>query len=123
MKGIQLKAEQVEGLTWQVIEETEDYRRSRAVWGKHPDGTPVYVLRTEVLSAKELLEANARQRNENDGKRWGDDKNGIQMSKIGSVPLNILYRDFQGRLDDQDFKKWWWSRTENAPFRTRRGNL
>lgn len=121
--SIRLTEEQVQGLHWEVYELTPDYRRSRAVFGRHADGTPVYATKTEIFAPDQFLDDNARQRNETDNTRWGNDKNGIQMTKIGSVPLNVFYRDFAGRLDDQDHKKWWWSRGENQVFRTRRGNL
>lgn len=122
-QSISLTAEQVQGLTWEVYELTPDYRRSRAVFGRHPDGTPVYAFRTEVFAPDEFLEANAQQRNDNDGKRWGDDKNGVNLVKVASTPLNVWFKHFAGRVGDQDFKKWFYSREENQAFRTRRGAL
>lgn len=123
MTGIPLTEEQVQGLSWEVYEVTEDYRRSRAVYGRHADGTPVYAVRTEVLAPMKLLENNAQERNDTDGTRWASDKDGIPLTKIGSVPMNVWARDFAGRVGDQDYKKWWWSRDRNQPFRTRRGHL
>lgn len=121
MMQISLKEDQVQGLLWETIETNEDYIRDRAVYGTHPDGTPVYAYRKRILSPKAFLESNARQRNENDGTKWGDDKNGVTMVKVGSIPLNKYYETHMGRFDDQDFKKWWLNREENQAFRTRRG--
>lgn len=128
MQSIRLTEDQVQGLAWEVIEVTEDFRRSRAVYGRHPDGTPVYAYRTETLAPAQFLEWNREQRNENEGRRWSDalgsEKGGnMPLIKVASIPLNVWFRDFQGRAGDQDFKRWWLNKDENAPFRTRKGNL
>jgi hypothetical protein len=106
-----------------VYEVTPDYRRSRAVFGRNPDGTPVYAVQTEILAPEAFLESVAEERKETDGKGWGNDRNGINLVKVASIPLNLWYRDFAGRAEDQDFKKWWLAKAEHAAFRTKRGNL
>lgn len=125
---ISLTEDQVQGLSWEVIEVTEDFRRSRAVYGTTADGTPVYAYRKEILAPEGFLEANRAERNATEGQRWGlgsgSEKDGnIPMIKVASTPLNVWYRDFAGRAGDQDFKRWWLKQTKNAPFRTRGGNI
>lgn len=127
-QSIRLTEDQVQGLQWKLIETTEDHRRYRAVYGREADGTPVYAIKTETLAPAAFLEANKAEQNETEGQRWGigmgSDKGGnMPLVKVASIPMNILTRDFAGRMDDRDFKKWWLNRDENAPFRTRKGTL
>jgi hypothetical protein len=127
MEVVRLTEGQVQGLRWEVVELTEDFRRSRAVYGQGPKG-PVYAYRTEVFAPDQFLEANQTERNETEGTRWdaglGSDKNGnLPMVKVSSIPLNVFYRDFAGRHGDQDFKKWYLNLPENEAFRTRKGKL
>lgn len=120
---IRLTEEQVAGLQWEVCELTPDYRVSRAVYGQGPTG-PVYAYQREIFAAEQFLDDLATERNATDNIGWGNDKNGIPMVKIGSIPLNVYFRDFGGgRAQDKDYKKWWWSQDANQPFRTKRGRL
>lgn len=128
MNGIRLTEAQVQGLQWEVYEVTEDFRRSRAVYGLHPDGTPVYAIKTETLAPAQFLEGVKSERNDNEGRRWstgmGSEKGGnMPMVKVSSIPLNVFYRDFQGRIGDKDYKKWYLNQPENEAFRTRKGAL
>jgi hypothetical protein len=125
---ISLTAEQVQGLQWEVIEVTEDYRRSRAVYGVHPDGTPVYAYQKEILAAEEFLEGVKDLRNANEGRRWsegmGSDKGGnLPLVHVSSVPLNVFYRDFASRHNDRDFMKHWLNSDAAEPFRVRKGKI
>lgn len=116
---------------WELLEMTEDFRRYRAKVSEHPDGTPVYVIRTEHLMGEELLRQNAQERNDTDGTRWssgmGSDQFGnMPMVKVSSMPLNIFYRDVAPRLqqgDKDEYLRWYLNRDENKPFRTRNGNI
>jgi len=128
LQSIRLTEDQVQGLQWEVIERTEDYIRSRAVFGMKPDGTPVYAYQTAPVGSKEYLESLQQERNDNEGRRWsegmGSDANGnLPMVKVASIPMNIWARDLAPRAADQDYKKWWLDREENAPFRVRKGKL
>lgn len=128
MDQIRLKKEDVEGLTWEPVEVTEDFILSRAVFGTNPDGTPVYAYQKAPRGSQEFLEGLAQERNANEGRRWstglGSDKGGnMPMMKVGSIPTNVLFRDFQGRFGDRDFKKWWWQQEDNQVFRSRTGNI
>lgn len=118
----------MQGLSWEVFQTTDDYRLSRAVYGREADGTPVYAYRKEVLAPETFLEANKAEKNATEGQRWsvgmGSEKGGnMPLIKVASTPLNVWYRDFAGRVGDKDYKKWWLNRPENAPFRTRKGEL
>ena len=120
---IRLTEEQVQGLQWEVCELTPDYRVSRAVYGQGPEGA-VYAYKREIFAPEQFLDDLAQERNDTDNTGWGDDKNGIPLVKIGSVPLNVWYRDFaNGRAQDKDYKKWWWAQDANQVFRTKRGRL
>lgn len=86
--------------------------------------------KTENLAEADMLALNEYRRNEADGKRWtqgmGSDKGGnMPLVHVGSIPLNVFYRDWAPRLreGDTDFAKWWLNNPENAAFRTRRGRV
>ncbi len=119
-----------QNVTWQVVELTDTYRRSVG-HGTHPQtGQPIEVLRTEYMAEDELLGQNQDARNETDGQRWGTglgtERGGnMPIVKVSSVPLNKFYAELAPRLKegDQDFMRWWLSRDENQPFRTRNGSL
>lgn len=127
--SIRLTEDQVQGLNWEVFEVTEDFRRSRAVFGQDPiTHEAVYAYRTEVLMPAELLEANKTEKNYTEGQRWstgmGSERGGnMPLIKVASIPLNIWARDLAPRTADKDFKRWWLKQEANAPFRTRKGNL
>lgn len=114
---------------WELSEVTPDYRRYIGK-GTHPvTGLPIVVQKTEFLAEKQLLEANAAERNATDGRRWtqgsGSDRNGVPLVKVASIPLNKYYAECVPyiRDGDTDHLKWWLERETNQPFRTRRGNL
>lgn len=75
--------------------------------------------KTENLVEEELLARNRESLNDSHGKRFGDGK------VIASIPLNVFYRDFAGRLKegDDDFAKWWLNHDHNRPYRTFRGRV
>ncbi len=127
--AIPLTEADVQNCTWTLSEITPDYRRYIGT-GTHPvTGQPITVQKTEFLGEGELLKQNADARNEADGRRWtqgaGSDKNGVPLVKVASVPLNKFYAEIAPHLSagDRDIGKWWLARSENQPFRTRRGNL
>ena len=127
--ALRLTEDDVRNCTWTLAEVTPEYRR----WighGTHPvTGTEITVQKTEYLAEAALLASNEAERNEADGSRWtqgaGSDRNGVPLVKVGSIPLNKLYSEVVPYLQqgDKDHLKWWLSRDENQPFRTRRGNL
>lgn len=128
MQSIRLTQEQVQGLRWEIIERTEDFIRSRAVYGMHPNGEPVYAYQTAPIGTPEYLESLQQERNDNEGRRWstgmGSDGGGnLPMIKVASIPMNIWARDLAPRATDHDFKKWWLNKPENEPFRVRKGKL
>ncbi len=124
--SIRLTEEQVQGLVWEQVELTPDYRVSRAVYGQGPNG-PVYAYRREIFAADNFLDDLVKERNANEGQKWsqgsGSEKNGnLPLMKVGSIPLNVFFRDFsKGRNADKDYKKWWWSQDRNQVFKTRKG--
>jgi len=123
--AIRLTEEQVRGLQWEVVELTPDYRVSRAVYGQGPDG-PVYAYQREIFAADQFLDNLVQERNANEGRKWsegtGSEKNGnMPLVKVGSIPLNVFFRDFTRRADDKDYKKWWWQQDKNQVFKTRKG--
>lgn len=127
-QSIRLTQDQVQGLVWEPYEVTEDYRRSRAVYGIDPQGNPVYAVKTEVFAPDQFLDANVSERNDNEGQRWGvgmgSDKGGnMPLVKVASIPMNVWARDLASRAKDPDHKKWWLNRSENEPFRVRKGKL
>lgn len=129
MDALRLTEDDVQNCTWEVVEQTEDYRRSIGR-GTHPvTGVEITVQRTEFLSEAALLARNEHERNESDGSRWtqgaGSDRNGVPLVKVASVPLNKFYAEVAPHLKDgdKDFLPWFLKRDQNQPFRTRRGRL
>lgn len=126
---VQLTEDDVRNCTWTLEEVTPDYRRYVGR-GTHPvSGAPIVVRKTEYLAEDALLARNADERNETDNRRWsqgpGSDRFGVPLVKVASIPLNKFYADFAPHLKvgDKDFGKWWLSKDENQPFRTRRGKV
>ena len=127
---IKLTEDDCRNCTWQLAEETPDYRRYVG-HGTHPvTGQPITVQKTEYLAEEALLSLNADERNASDGRRWssgaGTEKGGnLPMISVGRVPLNKFYAEIAPHLKegDSDFVKWWLNRDVNSPFRTRRGNI
>lgn len=125
---INISAAEASNCNWTLIEQTPEYRRYVGT-GTHPvSGLPIEVLKTEYLADEKLQGINQDERNFNDGRRWtqgaGSDKGGnMPMVRVGRIPLNKLYAEVAPRLTDKDHLKWWLSRDENQPFRTRRGKL
>lgn len=127
--NVRLTEEDCRNVTWQLAEQTEDYRRYIG-HGTHPvTGVPITVQKTEFLSEAALLDRNAAERNDTDNTRWtqgsGSDRNGVPLVKVASVPLNKFYADVAPHLKDgdKDFLPWFLERDQNQPFRTRRGKL
>ncbi len=128
--SIKLTEEDCRNVQWEVVEVTAEYRRSVGK-GTHPvTGLPITVQRTEALIEPGLLEMNAFDRNEADGKRWGSglgsEKSGnIPMVLVARTPINKWLADHAEaeRQGDKDFDRWWLNKPENQPFRTRRGNI
>lgn len=127
--NIGLTEEDCRNVTWQLAEQTEDYRRYIG-HGTHPvTGVPITVQKTEFLSEAALLDRNAAERNDTDNTRWtqgsGSDRNGVPLVKVASVPLNKFYAEVAPHLKDgdKDFLPWFLERDQNQPFRTRRGKL
>lgn len=122
---IQLTQEQVQGLVWEPYEITEDFIRSRAIYGYDAAGMPVYAIQTAPRGSLEFLEALVTERNDNEGKRWsegsGSDKGGnMPLVKAGSVPLNVWFKHFaNGQAADRDKKKWFWKQDWAQPFKVR----
>lgn len=126
---VQLTEDDVRNCTWTLEEVTPEYRRYVGR-GTHPvSGAEIVVRKTEYLAEAALLARNADERNENDSRRWtqgaGSDRNGVPLVKVASIPLNKFYADFAPHLKegDKDFGRWWLSKDENQPFRTRRGKV
>ena len=127
--NVRLTEEDCRNVTWQLAEQTEDYRRYIG-HGTHPvTGVPITVQKTEFLSEAALLDRNAAERNDTDNTRWpqgsGSDRNGVPLVKVASVPLNKFYAEVAPHLKDgdKDFLPWFLERDQNQPFRTRRGKL
>jgi len=127
---IKLTEDDCRNVTWQLVEQTTDYCRYIG-HGTHPvTGVEITVQKTEFLAEDALLGLNQSRRNSTAGTRWssgvGSDKGGnLPMVHVGSVPLNKFFADLAPYLKagDEDHAKWWLSRDENQPFRTREGNL
>lgn len=120
---------EVQNCTWTLSEVTPEYRRYVG-HGTHPvTGAAITVQKTEYLAESALLESNREERNEADSKRWtqgsGSDKFGVPLVKVASVPLNKFYAEIAPHLreGDKDISRWWLSRDENQPFRTRSGKV
>lgn len=129
MTHIQLTEDDVRNCAWSLVEQTPDYRRYIG-HGTHPvTGAEITVQKTEFLAEDALLKRNAEARNESDNTRWsqgsGSDRFGVPLVHVGSIPLNKYYAEIAPyqTVGDKDHLKWWLSRDENQPFRTRRGNL
>lgn len=127
--NVRLTEEDCRNVTWQLAEQTEDYRRYIG-HGTHPvTGVPITVQKTEFLSEAALLDRNAAERNDTDNTRWtqgsGSDRNGVPLVKVASVPLNKFYAEVAPHLKDgdKDFLPWFLERDQNQPFRTRSGKL
>lgn len=127
--NVRLTEEDCRNVTWQLAEQTEDYRRYIG-HGTHPvTGVPITVQKTEFLSEAALLDRNAAERNDTDNTRWtqgsGSDRNGVPLVKVASVPLNKFYAEVAPHLKDgdKDFLPWFLDRDQNQPFRTRSGKL
>lgn len=127
--NIGLTEEDCRNVTWQLAEQTEDYRRYIG-HGTHPvTGVAITVQKTEFLSEAALLDRNAAERNDTDNTRWtqgsGSDRNGVPLVKVASVPLNKFYAEVAPHLKDgdRDFLPWFLERDQNQPFRTRNGKL
>lgn len=120
----------VQNCSWTLVEQTEDYRRYIGR-GTHPvTGQEIVVQKTEALVEPHLLKLNEQLRNDTDGQRWGQgsgsERGGnVPLIHVGSIPLNKFFAEIAPHQTegDKDHLKWWLSRPENAPFRTRRGNL
>jgi len=114
MKSPLIDVRDFHGGNWQVFEVTPTMRRSR-MWIDEKQ----YIVKTEYLASDSLLEMNKAQRDENEGKRWGDGK------VAARVPLNVFYRDIAPYLKtgDDDHVKWWMNHEDNAQFRTKKGTI
>lgn len=77
----------------------------------------ITIQKTENLLDAEIIEDNKQSYNDSDGKRWGDGK------VVASIPLNVLYRDFEGRWNDPDFTDWYLNNPENRHWRKFKGNV
>lgn len=129
--AIKLTEADCANVAWRIEETTPHYRRYVGK-GTHPvTGQEIMVRKTEYLADQQLQDENAALRNEADGRRWsqgsGSEKGGnVPFVHVGRIPLNKFFAEIAPRLsvdNDQDFMKWWLSKDENQPFRTRRGNL
>lgn len=117
-------------VTWEVVETTPVFRRSIGR-GAHPvTGLPIEVMRTEFLEDEGLQVLNTEERNSRDSKPWsagaGTDRGGnMPMVRVGRIPLNKFFSEISEKMQqgDRDHLKWWLNRDENAPFRTKSGNL
>ncbi len=127
---IKLTEADCQNVTWQVVEVTPTYRRSVG-HGTHPvSGVPIEVMKTEFLADEAVQALNTEERNARDTKRWsqgaGSEKGGnVPMIRAARIPLNKLYAEIVPRMKqgDDEHLKWWLSRAENAPFRTKSGTL
>lgn len=130
MKPLKLTAEDCRNVSWQLVEQTPDFRRYVG-HGTHPvTGVPITVQKTEFLAEAELLRQNEAQRNANEGRSWssgyGSEKGGnMPLVKVASTPLNVFFDQMAPRLKegDQDFMKWFLNRDENQMYRTRKGTI
>ena len=127
---IKLTEADVQNCKWTLVETGDGFRRYTGR-GTHPvSGVPIEVMKTEFIEEDNLLRLNAEERNSRGSKRWGSgmgsDKGGnVPMVRVGRIPLNKMFSEIAPRMKegDKDFLKWWLSRDENQPFRTREGNL
>lgn len=127
---IKLTADDCRNVTWQLVEQTDAFRRYIG-HGTHPvTGVEITVQKTEFIAEDALLAQNAAERNEADGRRWssgmGTEKGGnLPLVKVASTPLNVFFSEMAPRLKegDQDFMKWWLNSEKNQAFRTRKGTI
>lgn len=130
MASINLSEEDCRNCTWELVEQTEDYRRYVG-HGTHPvTGQEITVQKTEFLAEDELLKRNAESRNDTDNTRWssglGSEKGGnLPFIKVASTPLNKFFAEIAPHLrdGDKDFTRWWLNHEKNQAFRTRRGRV
>lgn len=130
MASIKLSEEDCRNCTWEMVEQTPDYRRYVG-HGTHPiTGQEITVQKTEFLGEEELLKRNAELRNDTDRTRWssglGGEKGGnLPFVKVASVPLNKFFADIAPHLKegDEDYSRWWLNNERNQAFRTRRGRV
>lgn len=125
--ALTLTEDEVQNCSWTLVEQTPEYRRYIG-HGTHPvTDVPITVQKTEYLAEPDLLKLNAESRNDTDGTRWSKlgDRNGVDLVRVASIPMNVFMRDFAGRLreGDRDFGKWWLNHDANQMFRTRRGRV
>lgn len=88
------------------------------VWEKDMgDGTSV--RRTEYYASQEFMEANKRQRNEGEGKRWEGGK------IVASIPMHIWAREIAPRMRDGNDAsvKRWLNDPDNVAYRTFKGRV
>ena len=102
---------------WTAYEVTDDYIRSYAYIDIN--GTQVRAERTQYLADDLLVDANAEEYKQSEGKRWGDGR------VVARIPLNKWYKEIvKGvREGDHDHMRWWLNREENKPFRTFKGKV
>lgn len=102
---------------WTPFEASDDYVRSYAMIDLA--GNQVRVERTQYLADDLLQRANTQERNESDGRRWGDGK------VVARVPLNKWFAELRDKVKegDRDHMSWWLNKEENRPFRTFRGKV
>jgi hypothetical protein len=128
--SIKLTEEDCRNCTWQLVEQTEDYRRYVG-HGTHPvTGQEITVQKTEFLGEAQLLQENAERRNDTDNTPWsaglGSEKGGnLPFIRVANIPLNKFYAEIAPRLQegDKDFARWWANNEKNQAFRTRRGKV
>lgn len=99
---------------WELFEVTPHYRRYR-LWLNDES----WIQRTDYLGEEQIIADNARLRDENEGKRWGDG------AVVGRIPLNVYFKELAPyvKAGDQDHIKWWLNRSDNAWARTRKGQI
>jgi hypothetical protein len=100
---------------WVLVEDTPDFRRYELDVG---DGT--LIRRTEHKHTEALLEANARARASNAGKRWGDGQ------VVGSIPMNLYYSSGMAEASkqrDKTFQKRFWNDLDHRKLRTFEGQV
>lgn len=112
---------------WELFEVTEDFITHRAPLERFPDGYVAYVHRKVPRGLAGMLEANKREFEASQTKRFGGDS-GTLANKVASIPLNVLY-DPKNQIaskikeGDRDHLKWWLNSEDARPFRTFRGKV
>lgn len=100
---------------WVLVEDNDTFTRYELEIG---DGT--VVQRTEHKHTAALLDANARARSSNAGRRWGDGQ------VVGSIPLNLYYSSGMAEANKQADKAWikrFWNDPDNRNLRTFEGRV